>query len=78
MMKKIFPVFCDECGALALAQIDGHHLCSVCLFRKLEASDQLTIPKFRLKPVKTIDDSPDTTFGNSNTYQPLMANVILS
>ena len=78
MRKKIYPVFCDDCGALALAQMNGHHLCTVCLFRKLEASDQKTIPKFQLKPVRTIEDSPNAVFSNGNNQQPIMANVILS
>lgn len=78
MMKKICPVFCDECGALALAQIDGVHLCTVCLFRKLESSDQMTIPKFQLKPVRTIEDLPGVGFSNGVNPQPIMANVILS
>lgn len=78
MIKKIYPVFCDDCGALALAQIDGHHLCTVCLFKKLESSDQLTIPKFSLKPIETIDDSLNVSFSNGSNQQPLMANIILS
>ncbi|MBN2530062.1 MAG: hypothetical protein JXR76_26970 [Deltaproteobacteria bacterium] len=78
MMKKINPVFCDECGALALAQIDGHHLCTVCLFKKLESSCQMTIPKFRLKPVQSVDDTTNMAFRSSNSSQPNMMNVILS
>jgi hypothetical protein len=78
MMKKICPVFCDDCGALALAQVDGRHLCTVCLFKKLESSDQLTIPKFTLKPVETIEDAANVVFSTTGESQPLMAGIILS
>ncbi|MBN2340666.1 MAG: hypothetical protein JXX29_00820 [Deltaproteobacteria bacterium] len=78
MKKKICPVFCDDCGALALAQMDNRHLCAVCLFKKLEASDHRTFPKFRLKPVKTIEDAQNVVFSTSSGNRPPLSNLILS
>lgn len=78
MKKKICPVFCDECGALALAQIEGKQLCAVCLFRKLEISNHRTFPKFQLKPVKTIEDAPNVVFSTTGNSQQPMSNIILS
>lgn len=78
MKKKICPVFCDDCGSLALAQIEGQQLCAVCLFRKLENSDYITFPKFHLKPVKTIEDAQNVVFSTSSNSQQPMANIILS
>lgn len=78
MKKKICPVFCDECGSLALAQIDGQQLCTVCLFRKLESADSPTFPKFQLKPVKTIEDAQNVIFSTASEPSSLMSNIILS
>jgi hypothetical protein len=45
------PIFCDNCSALAMAELDTAPLCEKCLLRAVNRSTDLEIAE-RIEPLK--------------------------
>jgi ribosomal protein S27AE len=65
------PIYCNECNALALAQVNDRFLCTSCMYKYIKSLEKTNMDEIIVKPVIEIFENsqvPEINITFAKTY----------